>query len=65
MSSFVEIPQSLYRQITPAGDERTDFYRSDSLIVRWLFWERLRKLEYLMKQVDASGACFDLAAVLA
>jgi len=59
MSSFVEIPQSLYRQITPAGDERTDFYRSDSLIVRWLFWERLRKLEYLMKQVDASGACFD------
>jgi len=59
MSSFVEISQPLYRQLTPAGDERTDFYRSDNPIVRWLFWERLRKVELLMKLIGAGGSCCD------
>lgn len=60
MPRFVEIEQALYRKLTPLGDERTDFYRSDNRIARWLFWERLRQITKLMRQAKVRGRCLDL-----
>lgn len=57
--NFVEISQPLYRQLTPAGDERTDLYRSDNVIVRWLFWDRLRQVTKLIKRSQVNGRCLD------
>lgn len=59
MPSFVEIKQSIYTQITPLGDERTDFYRSHNPVIRWIFWDRLRQIAKLMRKVNAKGICLD------
>lgn len=56
---FVEIPQSIYRQLAPPGDERTDLYRSNNRIIRWIFWERLRQITRLIKVSGVSGDCLD------
>lgn len=56
---FVEIPQSVYRHLTPPGDERTDFYRSDNKVIRWIFWERLRQITRLIKVSGVRGDCLD------
>jgi len=57
--AFVEIPQPLYRQLTPKGDERTDLYRSDNAGIRWMFWSRLRLLARLIVHSGVKGACLD------
>lgn len=59
MPRFVEIEQSIYRQITPLGDERTDFYRSNNPVIRWIFWDRLRQIAKLMHRVKVHGRCLD------
>lgn len=59
MPRFIEIEQVIYRQITPLGDERTDFYRSDNRMARWLFWERLRQIAKLMRLAKVRGLCLD------
>lgn len=59
MPRFVEIEQALYRDITPLGDERTDFYRSGNPVIRWLFWERLRQIAKLMRLAKVRGRCLD------
>ena len=50
-SSFVPIPLPLYRELTPAGDERTDFYRHSNPLVRRVFWSRLHAIT---RQIEAS-----------
>lgn len=59
MNGFVEIPMNLYRQLTPAGDERTDLYRSFNPVTRWMFWGRLRQLSKLIVKSGIGGSCLD------
>ena len=59
MTRFVEISQPLYRKMTPLGDERTDLYRANNPVLRWLFWERLRQVTRLIDESGVRGSCLD------
>jgi len=56
---FFEIPLPLYRSLSPAGDERTELYRSSNPFVRHVFWSRLRALYSFIRESGLRQSCLD------
>jgi len=59
VGTFFEIPLALYRDLTPAGDERTDLYRSANPFMREVFWSRLRTLYGFIRAERTRRSCLD------
>jgi len=59
MMKFIKIPRTLYLELTPEGDERTELYRTDNFLLRFMFWRRLHAVSTMLGTCAKREECLD------